>query len=128
MTHLSPARDALLYTTVMLMFIFCSVELGLLAFFALKVGPRIIFYGTESHRNWTRETEQKGRENWQEKHYKGRSVEIHRDHMAEYSKFFPNEKKLEQDFRTGETFDVRINNAGFRGPDLSRESVLTCAS
>jgi lysophospholipase L1-like esterase len=121
MANLSRTSKTLLYIAVMSLFILLAVELGLRAYFALKVGPRILYYGTESHRNWTRETRQKGRESWQDKHYKGRSVEMHRDHMAEYSKFFPNEKKLEQDFRTGETFDVRINNAGFRGPDFEQE-------
>lgn len=121
MANLSRTSKILLYIAVMSLFIMLAVELGLRAYFALKVGPRILYYGTESHRNWTRETRLKGRESWQDKHYKGRSVEMHRDHMAEYSKFFPNEKKLEQDFRTGETFDVRINNAGFRGPDFEQE-------
>ena len=121
MANLSRTSKTLLYIAVMSLFIMLAVELGLRAYFALKVGPRILYYGTESHRNWTRETKQKGRESWQDKHYKGRSVEMHRDHMAEYSKFFPYEKKLEQDFRTGETFDVRINNAGFRGPDFEQE-------
>ena len=121
MESLSRTSKALLYITVTSLFVVLFVELGLRAYFAIKVGPRILYYGTESHRNWTRETKQKGRDSWQDKHYKDRSVEIHRDHMAEYSKFFPNEKKLEQDFRTGETFDVRINNAGFRGPDFDQE-------
>jgi lysophospholipase L1-like esterase len=121
MANLSRTSKVLLYVTVMSLIIVLFVELGLRAYFALKVGPRIVYYGTESHRNWTRDTKQKGRESWQDEHYKGRSVEIHREHMAEYSKFFPNEKKLEQDFRTGETFDVRINSAGFRGPDFEQE-------
>jgi len=121
MANLSRTSKTLLYIAVMSLFVVLVVEFGLRAYFSLKVGPRIFYYGTESHRNWTRETKKKGRESWQDKHYKGRSVEMHRDHMAEYSKFFPNEKKLEQDFRTGETFDVRINNAGFRGPDFEQE-------
>jgi lysophospholipase L1-like esterase len=121
MANLSRTSKTLLYIAVMSLFIAIFVELGLRAYFALKVGPRILYYGTESHRNWVRDTQKKGRESWQDKHYVGRSVEIHRDSMAEYSKFFPNEKKLEQDFRTGETFEVRINNTGFRGPDFEQQ-------
>ena len=119
MANLSRTSKILLYIAVMSLFIMLAVELGLRAYFALKVGPRILYYGTESHRNWTRETKQKGRESWQDKHYKGRSVEMHRDHMAEYSKFFPYEKKLEQSEWEAEDY-VRLADILYKNNDRDK--------
>lgn len=111
----------MLYVTLMSLFIVFSVELGLRAYFALKVGPRLMYYGTASHRNWVKADKEKGIKSWKDKNYKNRTVELHRNVDSGYSKFYPNEKKLEQDFRTGETFEVHINNAGFRGHDFDEE-------
>jgi lysophospholipase L1-like esterase len=121
MTNHSRTVKVSLYVVLMSLFVVFSVELGLRAFFSLKVGPRILYYGTESHRNWVEASKEKGIKSWEDKNYKNRTVELHRNKDSGYSKFFPNEKKLEQDFRTGETFDVRINNAGFRGRDFDIE-------
>lgn len=113
-----------------------AVELGARGIFAFKVGPRILLYGTESYRNHYEEKEKQAVENWRQKYYskEKRTVELHyADQDSGYAKFFPHEKKLEQDLVTGETFEVRINGAGFRGPDFATKKstdvrVLTLGS
>ncbi len=75
-------------------------ECGTRVVFALQVGPEILLYGLVSDRE-------------------ERNVHIHENIVAgSYSKYFPNQKRTDKD-ETGESFDVTINEHGFRGRDFT---------
>ena len=93
------------------------VELGLRGFFAARVGAEVLLYGTplccgpeqvmsidrtSAHARLTRESH---------------TVHVPGVELAAYRKYRPNQTKLDYS-STGESFEVRINNHGFRGEDF----------
>jgi hypothetical protein len=50
-----------------------------------------------------------------------RTVTTHTNKSVGYSKYFPNQKRIDLDLETGGKFDVTINSKGFRGRDYTDE-------
>jgi lysophospholipase L1-like esterase len=79
------------------------LELLFRGYFAVRMGPRMLLYGTSGFRDT--KTVPIPPEN----------PNFHDNAQGEYSKYFPNELKWHGKFR------IRINNQGFRGPDFTTE-------
>jgi lysophospholipase L1-like esterase len=95
-----------------------AAELATRAYFATRVGPRILLYGTRWHRQ---EMALPVGDKSVQRH--GLHVGDYRPFAAEnpgsYAKYFPNEVKL-TDGRDGDRpYEVHINNHGFRGKDFN---------
>ena len=105
-------------------FLVCIVTLVLAeatvrAFFATRVGPRVLFYGTSRFRNFQIPVAQQSAQSH------GNQVGDYQPYEAygsrSYSKYFPNESKVTESPDHRETYPVRINNHGFRGKDFAIE-------
>ena len=83
------------------------IEVGARVVFAVKVGPKALLYGTSYQRS---------KEVKQENH----TVQQHESELGGYSKYFPNEEKIDHSPLTGETFPVTINSHGFRGREFTK--------
>lgn len=101
----SPARRITLYV-VMLLVSFLMVEAGFRAVLAFRVGPSVLYYGTPFQRqDVPAKTD-------------NHTVMKHGNPQQGYTKFFPNELKVDHDPTTNETFRVSINSRGFRGGEI----------
>jgi len=95
----------------LLLVIFLSLVTGLLTevgarvIFAAQTGPRTLFYGTRFHRPKPLPD----------------TVMQHGNQVAGYTKYFPNEERLDYNPDTRKQFRVTINNHGFRGRDFQVE-------
>ncbi len=81
------------------------LELGCRVVFAIRVGPSVLVYGTGSTRLYMDPT----------------AVGNPDEAGVGYTKYRPNQKRVDLDRLTGERFDVTINGRGFRGPDFPSE-------
>ncbi|MDA9981319.1 SGNH/GDSL hydrolase family protein [Gammaproteobacteria bacterium] len=106
---------------ITLVICFLLVEGALRVHFARNVGTRVLAYGTPWYRNEMEMQREKDRKTYQRKYYKDRTVELHEKPQENYTKFFPNEVKLDQDPDTGGQIRVEINSRGFRGPEFDVE-------
>ena len=100
---------------------FVSLEVATRAFFALQLGPRALVYGTPWFRQEISVAKKKA-QNWKSD-VVDPTVEAgpaHENVVLEYSKYFPNERKQDVD-PNGVSFELQINNNGFRGADYSQE-------
>src|SRR5262249_20835193 len=86
-------------------------ELTLRVVYAFRVGPSVLLYGTRFSRHQMRVPE--AIRNATQDH----TVMFHDNHLAGYSKYFPNQARQDHDER-GELFRVTINSRGFRGRDF----------
>ena len=110
---------------------FLVLELCFRVFFAFYVGPSVLLYGTPLAREHVqpalapRQVEREAKTYMfkmsQEEWNKRRSVEIHPNELRGYSKYYPNQKRVDFDVDTGELFDVTINSHGFRGRDFAEQ-------
>jgi len=101
----SPVRRITLYV-VMLLVSFMVLEAGFRAVLAFRVGPSVLYYGTPFQRqNVPVKTD-------------NHTVMKHGNSQQGYTKFFPNELKVDHDPTTNETFRVSINSRGFRGGEI----------
>src|SRR5262245_4774560 len=95
----------------LLLVIFLSLVTGLLTevgarvIFAARTGPRTLVYGTRFYRHKPLAD----------------TVMAHKNQAVGYTKYFPNEERLDYNPDTREQFRVTINNHGFRGPDFQVE-------
>jgi len=95
----------------LLLVIFLALVTGLLTeagarvIFAARTGPRTLFYGTRFHRPKPLAD----------------TVMQHGNQVAGYTKYFPNEERLDYNPDTRKQFRVTINNHGFRGRDFQVE-------
>ena len=95
------------------------MEVAVRGYFATKVGPRLLLYGTR----W--------RSNTEEAMHNTPSAGVHMNEFGGYSaydaastgysKYFPNEVKYTESPDRKGTYRVRINNQGFRGADFATE-------
>lgn len=109
MTQLSrPVRGALLVLWT-LAWSALLVELGVRAYFSLRVGADVMVWGTRWHRETARE-----------RFLRGQNVFEHDNQRVGYSKYFPNQHRVDVD-SSGTPFDVAINRQGFRGKDYPLE-------
>ncbi len=100
-------RKKLLVAVVSCLLAMAVFEVGIRAVFAVQMGPRVLAYGTPLFRNDVEVDVEDPR--W---------VAEHLNQSAGYTKYFPNERKIDRDPVTGELFDVAINRRGFRGRDF----------
>ena len=99
------ARYGLYLSIVVLLLL----ELGLRAFFALQLGPRVLLYGTPGHRNQWGDLRsermvvefERERHAWNRAEQQMDSVSRHRRVLGGYDKYFPNEKKHFRDIDPG---------------------------
>jgi len=114
-------RGKILFSLYMIVVIVLVPEITLRIFYATKLGPRMLLYGTASHRRHL------GIDLWSDldrlQHFvkvenEFDTVEKHGNQRQGYSKYFPNEVKYHEDVDTGEMFVVGINEQGFRGEDF----------
>jgi len=123
-------KKKILFSITTLAVSFLLLELGFRLVFAFYVGPSVLLYGTPFHRKNVQVASSSTSEKLpeakdflynmsQEEWDKRRSVEIHPGEFKGYSKYFPNQKRIDFDLATGEPFDVTINSRGFRGKEFS---------
>jgi hypothetical protein len=98
------------------------LELSASTYFAFKVGPSVLLYGTRFHHKGIQVPETRP----EAKNYVSglewtiqRTVISHPNKLSGYSKYFQNQKRIDFDIETGESFDVMINSRGFRGRDFA---------
>lgn len=101
------------------------VELGLRAYFATKIGPSVLLYGTPWQRNWIEAPPVPDKDplaGSPQRH--GNVVGDDRAYTpgaTGYSKYFPHEKKWTQHPDGTGAIPVTINAEGFRGDDFTIE-------
>jgi hypothetical protein len=103
------------------------LELTLRGYFAWRIGPRVLAYGTPWYRNAISEHRKEElirqhaleRTGWHEYERTLNTASTHDNDRREYFKFFPNEKKYIKDIDSGQIFPVTINSQGFRGKEFS---------
>ncbi|BFU90350.1 MAG: hypothetical protein NTAFB01_15370 [Nitrospira sp.] len=88
----------------MLLISLVVVEAGFRTVLAFRVGPSVLFYGSRFQRQVI-PADQTGKK--------------HGNTQQGYTKFFPNEARIDFDHETKETFKVSINSRGFRGGEIS---------
>jgi len=79
------------------------LELGLRLFFAFWVGPSVLMYGTTPDKY----------------HVDNHTVSDHGNELGGYSKYYPNQVRVDHDHQTGALFRVTINSNGFRGKEFA---------
>lgn len=113
----------LAFTAVALVLVLLGIEVGARLLFAARVGPSVLLYGTplarEDAPDPLRGSEdpdtalaRRVREN---KH----TVMVHANQQRHYSKYFPNQRRIDYDRESGESFEVGINSRGFRGEEFT---------
>lgn len=85
-----------------------AVEIGCRAVLAFRVGPSVLYYGTPFQRQNVPGTTD------------NHTVMQYGNNQQGYTKFFPNELKIDHDPTTNETFRVSINSKGFRGREIDQ--------
>lgn len=97
-----------IFYVAMLIVSFLLVEAGFRTVLAFWSGPRVLFYGSRFQRQIIPATTPDDH-----------TVKLHGNIQQGYTKFFPNEVKVDHDKATGETFKVSINKRGFRGEEIN---------
>ena len=92
------------YVAMLLISLFV-LEAGFRTVLAFWVGPSVLYYGTRFQRQKLTAAD-------------NHTVMQHRNLQQGYTKFFPNEWKIDHNPATNETFRVSINSRGFRGGEI----------
>ncbi len=82
------------------------LELGTRIYFSIRVGPEVMLWGTQWHRDAVRV-----------RYLRGQDVFEHDDARQGYSKYHPNQARTDVD-SAGVPFRVSINARGFRGDEF----------
>lgn len=97
-------------------------ELSLRAYFSVIAGPNVFFYGTRfgsPYRSIDRDSyKKKKKAEIKAEIEKNHSVMFHENVTSNYSKYFPNQERVDHD-EYGEIFKATINRQGFRGKDFT---------
>jgi lysophospholipase L1-like esterase len=105
---------------LVLMLCVVAAEATVRIFYARSLGPRTLLYGTSWYRNQfalpATESSAQSHENVVGNYQPYASVE-----PTGYAKYFPNEVKYTDSPDHRESYPIRINNRGFRGPDFTIE-------
>ncbi|MDF0651088.1 MAG: hypothetical protein CV081_07665 [Nitrospira sp. LK265] len=107
--RLSQVNRIIFYATMILVSLLV-LEVGFRTILAFWMGPRVLFYGSRFQRQ-TISLAAPPKAN----HTVGRHTNI----QPGYTKYFPNESKIDHVKGTGETFKVSINTHGFRGREFT---------
>lgn len=113
-----PLRRALLVAGFLALNLFV-LELATRAWFAWRLGPRILAYGTRWHRSEPSKDAFPG--SVQSHHNDFGAFKAYDPDAAGYSKYFPGDKKWTDSPDRKERWPVRINDQGFRGADFEIE-------
>jgi hypothetical protein len=88
------------------------LELSASTYFAFKVGPSVLLYGARFHHKGIQVPETRP----EAKNYVSglewtiqRTVISHPNKLSGYSKYFQNQKRIDFDIETGESFDVMVS-------------------
>ena len=98
----------IIFYVAMLIVSLLVVEAGFRAVLAFWIGPRVLFYGSRFQRQIIPAATPDNH-----------TVMLHGNMQQGYTKFFPNELKVDHDHVTEETFKVSINSRGFRGGEIN---------
>ncbi len=121
-----------LYLVVLSVVSMLVSELALRSFFAFKVGPSVLLYGTryshdvrhfdEAFEPAARPDNPQFRANLKFRRENQDTVawRAHRT-LRGYTKYHPNQVRVDRDPATGERFNVTINSSGFRGQNFEIE-------
>jgi len=93
-------------------------EFGTRAILALRVGPSVLWYGTQYERRHVPTSEPETQSPGTPR-ANNHTVMDHGFRREGYTKYFANQIRVDHDPITGEVFKVRINKYGFRGDDYS---------
>jgi lysophospholipase L1-like esterase len=96
------------FSIAMVLISLLVVEAGFRVVLAFRVGPSVLYYGTRFQRQNVSATTN------------NHTVMQHGNLQRGYTKFFPNELKVDHDPVTNETFRVSINSQGFRGREIDQ--------
>jgi len=107
---------AALFYVLLLVLPLVAIEGVTRVYFAWQVGPRIVLYGTPWFRNV-----QGGKGDGKGSALRRDSVQRLDDRRSGYTKYHPNETRSVRSGDNSESYPVRINNQGFRGPDFTIE-------
>ena len=123
----------LLFSLVVLLALVLVLEAGFRVYFAFRVGPSVLLYGTSFARQRASSTRldrgadttevpeartfmaTMSADEWERR----RTVISPPNELGGYTKYFPNQTRVDFDIETGERFDVTINRRGFRGKDFA---------
>lgn len=95
-----------------------AIELGLRIFFAVKVSPNVLLFGTPwFNTKWQQKFDDRGYSLRRAKNEKA-NVMWHDNYLNNYSKYYPREERTDHD-ENGKKFVIKMNNLGFRGPDFT---------
>jgi len=108
----------LTFHLIMVLLVVVVCEMSLRVFFAFKVGPNVLLYGTEFFNPEVSSKLKMGK--WATGVTDKNAVKFHDNLLSNYSKYFPNQIRYDVD-TLGERFKVTINNRGFRGKEFSEE-------
>lgn len=106
------------------------LEFGIRGVMAFRVGPSVLLYGTNRGRELRYFDEQTAPAKHQvpealaamQRHQATPRSAWHADlHVEKYSKYRPNQYRVDFDHESGERFNVTINRHGFRGREFSSE-------
>jgi lysophospholipase L1-like esterase len=100
------------------------LELATRAFFAARIGPRVLLYGTPWHHKQVVASASAPNPLARSSQFHENRVGDYKGYVAgesAYSKFFPNEEKWTESPDRRTPYRVRINNQGFRGDDFAVE-------
>ena len=93
----------IVFSIVLLLMSFLIVEVGFRGIMAFRVGPSVLLYGISASQQTVSD------------------VMHHNNDVGAYSKYYPNQTRVDYDVDTGGRIDVRINQSGFRGEDFAVE-------
>ena len=108
MAYRSLPKRKVLFWTILIVAPFVFIETATRVLFAFRFGPGILFYGTERR---TKVVEPPP-------HNIGGATNRN---FTGYTKYFPNERKVDYKPETGEAFSVVMNSRGFRGEEFTEE-------
>ena len=118
----------MLFYTLMILLVLGTFELVARMYFAVLMGPSVLWYGTSFHRRHVDGSVERSAliHSLYHRRLRGSDDEHHnvRQHAfvaQNYTKYFPYEERYTYDADTGEIFRVTINRRGFRGADVADE-------
>ena len=102
---------SILFVTLLSLLSVFMIEISVRLLSSIFIDSNLIFYGTRFRNKKTNKKNPKITK-------KDHTVKYHENIMNGYTKYYPYEKKRHNNY-IDQSFDVRINNTGFRGYDFS---------
>lgn len=109
-----------IFCTLLALFFFILLELGARAVLAVVVGPDVLWFGTPYCCGPDNRKIIDAVGLIKDAQATAHTVSVHENSSAGYSKYFPNQKRLDYD-QNYNAFEVTINKYGFRGEEFTIE-------